>query len=315
MRRYRSASNISGIASGQIPMVSLLQLLSVAEHLNFRHAANVLGVTQSSVSTRIKGLEDALGVILFERRHRGVRLTDAGRHFVAQVSASITQLDYAVRTAGAAHSGEEGSLAIGLHSPIAAGFLADLRRRYRTDYPMIDQSITEGRSSDTIALVRDGKLDIAFVTGSVNAPDCHCRQLWTEPLVIALPKIHPLTALKQLNWFSLTDETFLVPHGGTGQQMFEHIVRRFGERGRSPRIRRCDVARDTLIGMVAADDGITLTSEATTYVPFSGVVFRPIADEPEPARFSAVWSPHNHNPALLNLLDLASEMSRSARGV
>jgi DNA-binding MarR family transcriptional regulator len=61
--------------------------LAVAERLNFRHAANALGVTQSSVSARIKALEETVGVLLFERRHRGVRLTDAGRRFVAEVSA------------------------------------------------------------------------------------------------------------------------------------------------------------------------------------------------------------------------------------
>lgn len=58
---------------------------------------NVLWTTQSCVSSRIKGLEDALGILLFERRHRGVRLTEAGRHFVAEISAGIAHLDHAVR--------------------------------------------------------------------------------------------------------------------------------------------------------------------------------------------------------------------------
>ena len=299
----------------QIPMISLLHALAVADHLNFRHAANALGVSQSSVSSRIKALEEALGILLFERRHRGVRLTEAGRHFVAQVSAGIAQIDHAVSTAGAVINGMEGSLAIGLHSPIGAGFLADLRRQYRATYPMIEQSMLEGRSSETVALVREGRLDVAFVVGAVNAPDCHSRLLWCEPMVTALPADHPLAEQEAVTWRDLADETFLIRHGGTGPQVFEHVVRRISERDRSPCIRRCDVARDTLMGMVAAGDGITLTSEATTHVSFPGVVFRPIADELEPAKFSAVWSPHNRNPALLNLLDLATQMSRSTGAV
>jgi DNA-binding transcriptional LysR family regulator len=298
-----------------IPLISLRQAVIVAEVLNFRHAANILGVTQSSVSNRIKGLEDALGIMLFERRHRGVRLTEAGRHFVAEVTAGIAQLDHAVRTAGAMLDATEGHLAIGLHSPISAGFLADLRRQYRATYPMIEQSIIEGRSSETIAMVREGRLDAAFVAGPVSAPDCHSRLLWCEPIMVALPMGHPFAEGTAIRWLDLADELFLIRHGGTGPQVFEHVVRRISERGRSPRIRRCDVARDTLIGMVAAADGITLVSEATTHVPFPGVVFRPVADEIEPARFSAVWSPHNRNPALLNLLDIAVQMSRSARAV
>lgn len=315
-QQYRSkTAGIVDANLARIPLIALRHAVVVAEVLNFHHAANVLGTTQSSVSARIKGLEDALGILLFERRHRGVRLTDAGRHFVAEVSAGIAQLDHAVRTAGARMDGTDGHLAIGLHSPIAGGFLADLRRRFRTSYPMIQQSVLEGRSSETIALVREGKLDVAFIVGAVHAPDCHSRLLWCEPMIIALPADHPLAEWEAIFWLDLADEIFLVRHGGTGPQVFEHVVRRISERERSPRIHRCDVARDTLMGMVAAGDGITLTSEATTHVSFPGVVFRPIADETEPARFSAVWSPHNHNPALLNLLDLATHMSRSAGAV
>lgn len=57
----------------RIPLAALIQAVAVGEHLNFRHAAAALGVSQSSVSERIRALEETLGVRLFERRHRGVR--------------------------------------------------------------------------------------------------------------------------------------------------------------------------------------------------------------------------------------------------
>ncbi|GCE90285.1 LysR family transcriptional regulator [Komagataeibacter diospyri] len=290
--------------------MTLIQLLSVAEHLNFRHAANALGVTQSSVSTRIKALEETLGIVLFERRHRGVRLTEAGRRFVAEVSGWIEQIDHAVRTAGAISDGTVGRLAIGLHGSIATGFLADLRRRYSADHPAIEQSIIEGPSSHTLAMIRDGKLDVAFIINVADVPDCHSRHLWSEALVIALPAAHPLVRLESLAWTDFVAENFLVRQGGAGPQVLEHIVRRVAEHGRSLRLHRRDVGRDTLMHMVAAGEGITLTHEAGSYVPFPGVVFRPIDDENEQARFSAVWSPHNRSPALRNLLDLATRMSR-----
>lgn len=62
----------------RIPLVSLIQTLAVAEYLNFRHAANALGVAQSSVSARVKALVENLGILLFECHLRGVRLTEAG---------------------------------------------------------------------------------------------------------------------------------------------------------------------------------------------------------------------------------------------
>ncbi|WP_283178704.1 LysR family transcriptional regulator [Gemmobacter sp. 24YEA27] len=61
------------IFDGIFPMASLIQTLAVAEHLNFRHAANALGVAQSSVSARVKALEEDLGILLFERHARRQR--------------------------------------------------------------------------------------------------------------------------------------------------------------------------------------------------------------------------------------------------
>ena len=80
MRRRRSApmnDRLWGMPTSlgsRIPLASLIQTLAVAEHLNFHRAANTLGVSQSSVSARIKALEEELGVVLFERNTRGVRL-------------------------------------------------------------------------------------------------------------------------------------------------------------------------------------------------------------------------------------------------
>jgi len=107
----------------RIPLVSLRQALAVAEYLSFRHAASALGVTQSSVSARIKALEEALGVLLFERNTRGVRLTEAGRRFVAEVEQALQILDRAVKMAGILARGEEGELRIGVHALISGGFL------------------------------------------------------------------------------------------------------------------------------------------------------------------------------------------------
>ena len=73
MRRtnHRNLVNV-GILSGRIPLISLVQFIAVAEHLNFRHAAKALGISQSSVSARVKALEDNLGVLLFVYNRVGV---------------------------------------------------------------------------------------------------------------------------------------------------------------------------------------------------------------------------------------------------
>ena len=140
----------TSVLGSRIPLASLIQTLAVAEYLNFRHAANALGVSVSSVSARVKTLEEDLGILLFERYARGVRLTEAGRRFVEGVAAGVDQLDHAVKTAGMAASGECGRLRICIHALIPRSFLAELIERYREDHPGIEVEITEGTARDAL---------------------------------------------------------------------------------------------------------------------------------------------------------------------
>lgn len=297
---------------GRIPMASLIQAVAVAEYLNFRHAANALGVSPSSMSARVKMLEQELGVLLFERHARGVRLTDAGRSFIERVSAGIDQLDHAVKAAGMAASGACGRLRIGVPSMIPGSFLAKLVGQYRKDRPGIEVEVIEGAARDALMRLRADRLDVAFVAGTPDLPDCHTQRLWAEPLVAALPDRHPLANHTAVTWADLAGETFLVRYGGTGPQVHDHIVLRLAGRWPTPSILRFDVGRSTLLSMVEQGFGITVVVAATALSPASGVVFLPITDEPEPIAFSAVWSPHNRSAALRNLLNLASEMGRES---
>ncbi|MEO1101686.1 MAG: LysR family transcriptional regulator [Pseudomonadota bacterium] len=301
------------LLGSRIPMASLIQTLAVAEYLNFRHAANALGVAQSSVSARVKALEEDLCILLFERHARGVRLTEAGRQFVAQVTAGIDQLNHAVKTAGMAASGEQGRLRIGAHALIPGGFLAGLLAGYREDHPGIVIDITEGTARETMMQLRADELDIVFVAGTPEPPDFHARRIWAEPLVAALPDGHHLADRPAVIWADLAQETFLVRHGGAGPQAYDHILLRLAGQWPAPSIQRFDVGRSALLSMVAQGFGVTIVGRDTSLAPASGILFLPFSDEPEPVAFSAVWSPSNRSAALRNLLDLAGAMERQAR--
>ncbi|MEC9243493.1 MAG: LysR family transcriptional regulator, partial [Pseudomonadota bacterium] len=283
---------------------------AVAEYLNFRHAANALGIAQSSVSARVKALEDDLGILLFERHARGVRLTEAGRHFVERIAAGVDQLDHAIKTAGMVAAGESGRLRIGIHALIPRSFLPKLIGQYREDHPGVEVELTEGTARDAVMQLRANRLDVAFVAGTPDLPDCHSRRIWTEPLLAVLPERHPLAGLSAVTWADLAGETFLVRHGGTGPQVHSHIVLRHAGRWPAPSILRFDVGRGALLSMVGQGFGLTIVGAATSLLPTTGIVFMPFADEPEPVPFSAVWSPFNGSPALRNLLGLADQMRR-----
>lgn len=296
----------------RIPLTTLIQTLAVAEHLSFRHAALALGVSQSSVSARIKLLEEALGVFLFERRPRGVKLTEAGRHFVEQIAVGIDQIDHALRTAGMTARGEQGTLRIGVHAMFPSGFFANLLRHYRERHPGVDAEIVEANARETVLQVRDGRLDVAFVTSACFADDCHSRPLWTEALMAAIPASHSLAKNTSVSWTDLAAETFLIRHGCDGAALHDHIRLRLAAHKASPSVLRFNVDRLTLMSMVGQGYGVSFANEAIAEIQIPGVVFLRVLDEPKPVVFSAVWSASNRNPALRALLNLAQTASRSA---
>jgi DNA-binding transcriptional LysR family regulator len=296
----------------RIPMASLIQTLAVAEYLNFYHAANALGIAQSSVSARVKALEEDLGILLFERHTRGVRLTEAGRAFVEQVTAGVDLIEHAVKTAAIAAAGDTGRLRVGVHGLIPGSFLDCLVTQFRAEHPAIVIEMVEGSARETLAHLHARRLDVAFLVGTFDLPDCHSRPIWSEPLVVAMAEGHRLTERSGATWTDLANETFLVRHGGTGPQVHDHIVLRLAGRWPPPNIQRFAVERGTLLSMVAQGFGITLLGGASRLSPTAGVALLPITDEPEPVVFSALWSPFDQSQTLRNLLDLAGKMGRAA---
>ncbi|SNB72795.1 transcriptional regulator, LysR family [Agrobacterium sp. 719_389] len=299
--------------NGRIPMVALVHILAVAEYLSFHRAAQALGTSQSSVSARIKALEGDLGIILFDRNTRGVRLTEAGRRFVDQVDDALGILDRAIKTAGMQARGEDGELRIGVYALTAGCFLDLLFERFNTENPGICLHFTEGTARDAQLMVREGLLDVAFMADVREIADLNSRVIWRDRLMVALPVEHPLTAQPDVEWRQLVAETFLVRHGGTGPQLHDLIVARSSGKWVTPTIRRANVGRGALLSMIAAGHGISLFVTEGAAASKANVVFLPIRDEFEPLAFSAVWSPSNRNPALVKLLAMTTESDRPGR--
>jgi DNA-binding transcriptional LysR family regulator len=295
--------------------VALMQALAVAEHRNFRQAAATLGISQSSVSQRIKQLEEDLGILLFERRPRGVTLTDAGRDFLEHVALGIDHLSHAVRMAGKIANGRHGRLRVGLHGVFISGALAELFRRFCKQYPDVEIEFTDGQRRDVLRKIQENHDDIVFLFGDPGFSGCHFCQLWEERFLVVLPTHHHLIDKGELSWTDLASETFLVRHDGAGPQVLECVIQRFDEQGIQPCVRRLDVGRDTLMRMVAEHYGITLVPESATAIAIPGVIFRPLGDPAASVSLIAVWSPFNQNPPLRDFLTLMRRISRTSAGL
>ena len=299
-----------GAGSPVLKNVSVMQALLVGEYLSIRRTARALGVRQSSVSRRMRELEDRLGVSLFERHRGGVRVTNAGAFFLEHAREALEQLDHAAKSAEAAGRGAAGRLSIGILSSMGGGFLRRLMRRYSQEHPNIVLQILEGPSADHVATVRKRQLDVALIMSTVDAAGCELTPLWNERVFVALPDEHPLRERKRITWRDLRNEHFLIRQADYDPALCARVSRHMAGDKQTPDMEMLDVSRGTLMHLVALGRGAGLTSEATASTPFPKVIFRAIAGGDACLQFCAAWLASNDNSALRRFLSLARSMAK-----
>lgn len=293
-------------------MIELRQLgyfLAAVEHGSFRKAASSLGVQESTVSRRIRDLEDQLGASLFIRHNGGVRLTIAGQRYVPHARKALRQIGQGAQDVAAIGRSEEGRIRIGIFSSLASGFIFELLRAYDREHNNVQIEFVEGDPTDHVAAIRQLRLDVAFVTGTAEWAGCESEYLWSERVFAVLPADLPISQKDELTWHDLAGQRFIVSDAAPGQEIHDYLVQRLADLGHHPQIDLQYVSRDNLLPLVAVGRGLTVMHEAATAAHAPGITYRPIADEILP--YSAVWSPTNDNPACRRFLSLARSMSHS----
>ena len=263
------------------------------------------------MSRRIRALEDAIGVSLFNRTSRGIQPTVAGDRVLKRGRQILTEIDLLQRTAALNGRGQEGRLRIGIVASIASGFARQLLLRFSEAHPDLELEVIERSPRENVASVRALALDFAIVTGMPLSPGCEVERLWHERVVVALPEGHPLAANQEIPWEELANERFIVSRVDPGPEIQDYIVRGLAELGRHPDVEQVSVQRETLLALVGLGQGLSLVGEAEAGVTYPGVTFRPLDHEEIP--FSIVWSKQNDNPAFRRFLSSARAQASERR--
>lgn len=157
---------------------------AVARHGSMNKAAAELNTVQSNVTARIRALEDALGLALFERHARGVIATPAGKRMLPFVGRIARLMDDA-RNAARDDGTPGGTLALGALETITALRLSPLLTEFASTYADVRLVVSSGNTPRLMQDVVDGRLDGAFVAGPVAHPDLRQSVVFTEELVLA----------------------------------------------------------------------------------------------------------------------------------
>src|SRR4051812_36907005 len=189
---------------------------SVAEELSFTRAAERLFVSQPALSKQIRMLEKQLGVILFERDRRTVRLTAVGEALLPHAREVLAAWQAAEAAVEEARTAERCTLVIGMSTSPGRGLLPALRPRLVSRHPDARPVLRQVNWADPSAGLAAGSSDVAFVW--LPLPDGDRYQyavVAREPRLVALPDGHPLAARAapdpegKVDFPALLDEPFL----------------------------------------------------------------------------------------------------------
>lgn len=264
--------------------------IEVAKREHVTEAANALHVAQSAVSRQIVNLEAELGVDLFIRDGRNVRLTPIGKVFLENMEKALKLIDNAKREVEEHLHPEKGTIRIGFPSSLAAYTLPTVISAFRERYPQVKFQLKQGLYRYLINAVIKGEIDMALL-GPLPRKEKKVKGevLFLEKMVALLPTKHPLANATTLKINQLRYESFvLFPDGFI---LHEIVVNACKELGFEPNVSFEGEDIDAIKGLVSAGLGITVIPEITLIdnIPSSTVKI-PIV-EPEVTRTVGVIIP------------------------
>ncbi|GAA3674797.1 LysR substrate-binding domain-containing protein [Nonomuraea antimicrobica] len=281
--------------------------VALADELNFGRAAQREGVRQPPFSQQIGKLEEELGVRLFERTTRQVRLTPAGEAFVAQARTALAHAELAVEAARRVGRGEEGRLAIGFVGSATNLTLPRVLRRFRARYPGVQVELRERTSAQQAEELREGLLDVGLLHAPLAGPAAEVlstRTVARELLLAALPTGHPLAARAPLPTSALAWEPFVMFPRRLGSALYDQVIGVARAAGFEPRVVQEAVQMQTIVGLVAAGMGVSIVPESVARLRRGDVVFRPLSPATRVVTLDVTWRTDDPNPLVRNFRDL-----------
>jgi LysR family transcriptional activator of glutamate synthase operon len=270
----------------------LKYFIEVAKLEHFSNASETLHVAQSALSRQIGLLEKELGVELFEREGRNVKLTPIGRLFMEQAKIALKAMDNATQLIEEFLDPEHGTIRIGFPSSIASSTLPTIISAFTKEHPDVQFHLRQGSYEFLTKGIKNREIDLAFIGPvPVNDPDLHAEILFKENFVALMPDSHPLAETGSISLHLLEKESFvLFPEGFILRKIVVDACYQVGFR---PAVPFEGEDLDAIKGLVSAGIGVTVLPETTLYenMPTGTVALK--ISHPEVKRTVGVITPKN----------------------
>lgn len=299
----------SGSRMSPIDLRHLRFAVAAADQGSFRRAAEELCVRQSTISRCIREFEHFLGAQLFERSSGGIALTPIGRIILQVVRAILEELDELAAIARSNRSSQGGRLVIGFCSSLSTGNLRAALLELKEKFPLIEFATVEKSRMRLARLLRSGLVDIVIAAEDACLTEFESLPLWSERILVAIPKDHELSYRDVLYWTDLRSQTVLLSRHDPGRELEGLLRSKLVAPADRPKIENHDISRGSIKALVSMQVGIGLILESDLGANLPSPVYRELRDGTGLSRlgFSAFWRAENKNPGLASFLGLLRE--------
>jgi LysR family hydrogen peroxide-inducible transcriptional activator len=189
-------------------------LVALADHGHFGRAADACFVTQPTLSTQIKKLEEQLGVTLVERHAKGAKLTETGEVIVRHARGLLQEAQGISEIAAMHQDPLAGRISIGIIPTLAPYLLPSAAPALHDAFPKLDCYYIEEQTDKLVAGIAGGDVDLGVLALPLDVPNCEIRELFDEPFELAVSADHPLAGRDRVSVDDLRGELFLLLEDG-----------------------------------------------------------------------------------------------------
>ena len=289
-------------------LLEVRAFVAVAEEGHFGRAAVRLQQAQPSLSRTIQHLERRLGVRLFDRTTRSVRLTVHGQALLAPARAIEESVRLAELTVEQSRLGEAGHVRLGFAGPSSHLLLSSLAQHVRLRQPGIELSLSTAFGADAVAQLHSNALDLAIVGWDRTPPGLNSRIVRVNTYVAAVASNHRVAEQPSVSIGDLMGDPWVLLDLSSGSALNDLIALKADETGKPLNVVQRAPDSWTIMALVAAGVGVTITMDsAFDRATPTGIAVVPLADEWEAGFARLMWRTEDRHPALLKVLELSEE--------
>jgi len=269
---------------------ALQYFIKLADLRHFSKAAEACFVSQPTLSTQIKKLEEELGAQLVERSPKNIMLTPVGEEIAERARKLLVDVEQIRAVARRSSDPEEGNLRLGLFPTLAPYLLPHVVPGLRKHFPRLRLQLAEEKTEDLLRMLHHGELDAALLALPIPEAGLQIEVLFHEPFVLAVAANHALAQLPEVSIDDLHGNELLLLE--EGHCLREHALEVCTLAGAHERVDFHASSMETLRQMVAAEVGITLLPLLAVMPPIAAtdnLVTRPFAGEAPSRTICLVW--------------------------